>query len=77
MLKTTMGYIHVADDRLDNTVSKLPKLGAFYFLGVTAVGKNGGKRGGQGWNRTTDTGIFSPLLYRLSYLAATETRAVD
>ena len=20
------------------------------------------------WNRTTDTGIFSPLLYRLSYL---------
>ena len=40
MLKTTIGYIHVADDRLDNTVSKLPKLGAFYFLGVTAVGKN-------------------------------------
>ena len=25
--------------------------------------------GGQGRNRTTDTGIFSPLLYRLSYLA--------
>jgi hypothetical protein len=25
--------------------------------------------GGQGWNRTSDTGIFSPLLYRLSYLA--------
>ena len=25
--------------------------------------------GGQRWNRTTDTGIFSPLLYRLSYLA--------
>ena len=23
--------------------------------------------GGQGWIRTTDTGIFSPLLYRLSY----------
>ena len=44
MLKTTMGYIHVADDRLDNTVSKLPKLGAFYFLGVTAVRKNG-------WNK--------------------------
>ena len=77
MLKTTIGYIHVADDRLDNTVSKLPKLGTFYFLGVTEVVKNGGKRGGQGWNRTTDTGIFSPLLYRLSYLAATETRAVD
>ncbi len=26
-------------------------------------------RGGQGRNRTADTGIFSPLLYRLSYLA--------
>ena len=27
------------------------------------------KHGGQRWNRTTDTRIFSPLLYRLSYLA--------
>ena len=25
--------------------------------------------GGQGRNRTADTGIFSPLLYQLSYLA--------
>ena len=25
--------------------------------------------GGQRWNRTTDTGIFNHLLYRLSYLA--------
>ena len=25
-------------------------------------------RGAQGRNRTTDTGIFNPLLYRLSYL---------
>ena len=25
--------------------------------------------GGQGQNRTVDTRIFSPLLYRLSYLA--------
>ena len=25
-------------------------------------------KGGQGRNRTTDTRIFSPLLYRLSYL---------
>ena len=24
-------------------------------------------RGGAGWSRTTDTGIFSPVLYRLSY----------
>ena len=28
-----------------------------------------GKSGGQGRNRTADTGIFSPLLYQLSYLA--------
>src|SRR6185437_3962918 len=27
------------------------------------------RNGGQGRNRTTDTGIFSPLLYQLSYLA--------
>jgi hypothetical protein len=27
--------------------------------------------GGQGRNRTTDTRIFSPLLYQLSYLAIT------
>ncbi len=27
------------------------------------------RNGGQGRNRTTDTRIFSPLLYRLSYLA--------
>ena len=26
------------------------------------------KNGGQRWNRTTDTRIFSPLLYQLSYL---------
>ena len=29
----------------------------------------GGDAGGQGRNRTADTRIFSPLLYRLSYLA--------
>ena len=34
--------------------------------------------GGQGRNRTTDTRIFSPLLYQLSYLAAgTEGRVLD
>lgn len=27
---------------------------------------------GQNWNRTSDTRIFSPLLYRLSYLARLE-----
>lgn len=28
------------------------------------------KNGAQGWNRTTDTRIFNPLLYQLSYLRA-------
>ena len=31
--------------------------------------------GAQGWNRTTDTRIFSPLLYRLSYLGQIERAA--
>ena len=30
------------------------------------------KSGGQGRNRTADTGIFNPLLYQLSYLARHE-----
>ncbi len=29
-------------------------------------------RGGQGRNRTSDTRIFSPLLYQLSYLAGSD-----
>ena len=31
--------------------------------------------GGSEWNRTTDTGIFSPLLYRLSYRANNKWRS--
>ena len=31
--------------------------------------------GGQGRNRTTDTRIFSPLLYQLSYLAVLQEGA--
>ncbi len=30
--------------------------------------EKGLKNGAQGQNRTADTGIFSPLLYQLSYL---------
>src|SRR5688500_10914592 len=33
--------------------------------------------GGQGRNRTTDTRIFSPLLYQLSYLAPACKRAFE
>jgi hypothetical protein len=32
--------------------------------------------GGQGRNRTTDTRIFSPLLYQLSYLACGKERGL-
>ena len=32
------------------------------------------KNGASGRNRTTDTGIFSPLLYRLSYRGILATR---
>jgi hypothetical protein len=31
--------------------------------------RGAGLTGGQGGNRTPDTGIFNPLLYQLSYLA--------
>ena len=34
------------------------------YLPILRFAQNGGRR----WNRTTDTGIFNPLLYRLSYL---------
>src|SRR5262249_11991799 len=39
--------------------------------------KNKDGSGGQGRNRTTDTRIFSPLLYQLSYLAAGGGRVLD
>ena len=35
------------------------------------------KYGGQARNRTTDTGIFSPLLYQLSYLALEMKRVLN
>ena len=33
--------------------------------------------GGQGRDRTADTGIFSPLLYQLSYLAVGRKAVLD
>ena len=35
------------------------------------------KPGGRGQNRTVDTRIFNPLLYRLSYPASAKTIAKD
>ena len=45
----------------------------FYPKAIRSVCKESSthrRSGGQGRNRTTDTRIFSPLLYQLSYLAA-------
>ena len=35
-----------------------------------------GLSGAQRWNRTTDTRIFSPLLYQLSYLGKLDQRII-
>ncbi len=39
------------------------------FFNRTGCGTWVENKNGQNWNRTSDTRIFSPLLYRLSYLA--------
>ena len=44
-------------------IKKAPMIGAFEIHGA------------QGRNRTVDTRIFSPLLYRLSYLGGSYKRA--
>ena len=40
-----------------------------YEITIIYINKNFNKNGGSEWNRTIDTRIFSPLLYRLSYRA--------
>ena len=40
----------------------------FYLYFLAFLDVFGGKYGAQGRNRTSDTRIFSPLLYQLSYL---------
>ncbi len=51
--------------------SGIEPLSCGIFRGIASTFGNK-KNGGQKWNRTTDTGIFSPLLYQLSYLAIRE-----
>ena len=41
------------------------------------IAGKGIENGGQRWNRTTDTRIFNPLLYRLSYLAITSNISLE
>ena len=43
----------------------------FVGVGLGKAEMDPEQNGGQGRNRTTDTRIFSPLLYQLSYLAIT------
>jgi hypothetical protein len=54
-----------------NQRSKVRKPGVEQSEPKTAAGRitQGFGSGGQGRNRTADTGIFNPLLYQLSYLA--------
>ena len=33
-------------------------------MGVSAIAEDRAKGGSQGWNRTTDTGMFTPFVYR-------------
>ena len=40
-------------------------------------GKKNRKGGAQGQNRTAHTGIFSPLLYRLSYLGTNGRHSIQ
>src|SRR5437764_5486871 len=50
--------------------TKLRRFSAAYCLPWTGTDCDRLEAGAQGRNRTTDTRIFSPLLYRLSYLGA-------
>jgi hypothetical protein len=43
--------------------------GGITLMRILPRASRSAKSGGQGRNRTTDTRIFSPLLYQLSYLA--------
>src|SRR5882762_23346 len=52
------------------TAPNISKLTGYFTVGVGSGRLTNCFDGGQGRNRTTDTRIFSPLLYQLSYLAA-------
>ena len=73
-------YAHVASDNLAHAASRsdyvLNSYGALEMKKphITARLIN---TGGRGQNRTVDTRIFNPLLYRLSYPASVKTFAKD
>ena len=63
-----LGQMRPGKCRLTRTVRPCDDDAARFAL--AAHGLRIAYSGGQGRNRTTDTRIFSPLLYQLSYLAA-------
>ena len=64
----TLQILRLAEIEINpcNSTSKLGKKKAEWRVTIRRIDK---KNGGWTQNRTGDTGIFSPLLYRLSYPA--------
>ena len=46
----------------------LPFSGMLTQIMVSKMNKDSGEGGGDEWTRTTDSRIFSPMLYQLSYI---------
>ena len=78
------GDITSMDGRKENI--KITSMGKFNFLfllticllakmkGLSDFSQSLGNNGAQGRDRTADTRIFSPLLYRLSYLSSSHMK---
>ena len=61
-----MGFFTGASDEARTRYLHLGKV-ALYQMSYTRMSERKAFRGASGRNRTSDTGIFSPLLYQLSY----------
>ena len=56
-------HLYGADDEARTRYLNLGKVALYQMSYIRTIDENGAS----GWSRTTDTGIFSPLLYHLSY----------
>ena len=69
----SMFYVDSTEETEDNTITNNINTSSNSISSTTTVKDDELKieliNGGSEWNRTIDTGIFSPLLYRLSYRA--------
>ena len=66
-------YAHIAPDNLAIAASRLNAVTIGYGtleMKKSYIAERLGNTGGRGQNRTVDTRIFNPLLYRLSYPAS-------